>query len=165
MKNLQRVRHRARITMTPAMDDHPVISRILLARATAAAKAAPAKTTVLLLAHGPNDTEENRLWLKDLNAHAAYLKAHGHFRAVPVATRRDDADDATKDRALREIRALVEAGDRDGSVVVVPVLLSEGGIEEELKDDLKGLAYSFAKPLLPDPKVGDWVKAMFRAGG
>ena len=158
LKHLDKANTKAKVTMTSAMDAHPIVSEILLDRALANAQGKPATTTVVLIAHGPNDDGENKLWVKDLETHAAFLKQRGGFRDVKGMTRRDDADPNVKARALAEFRALVQAGIDNGQVVVVPVVLSEGGIEGGLKQDLQGLNFTFAKPLLPDPKVADWVK-------
>lgn len=156
IKHLGKVMHTAKIVMANAMDADPIISEILLGRAKSAAALNSPTTTIVLIAHGPNDDAENQLWLTDLETHAAFLKAHG-FHEVKGITRRDDAPPAIKDKALTEFRALVQTGDSVGQVVVVPVLLSEGGIEDELKEDLKGLSFTFTKPLLPDPKIAQWV--------
>ncbi len=47
-------------------------------------------------------------------------------------------------------------------IVVVPLLTSEGGIEEELESDLKGLRFVFAKPLAPHPNLARWVEKQAR---
>lgn len=60
------------------------------------------------------------------------------------------------------MRAAVAQGMLAGDVVVVPVLLSSGGIEDEIRADLQGLTFHFAKPLLPHPNVQRWVEAQLR---
>ncbi len=158
LKTLARVTHKVPIRMGGAMDADPIISGILLQRAKEASASAPEKTTIVLVAHGPNDDAENKLWLKDMQVHAAYLRTKGHFRAVQFDTRRDDAADDVRAKALKQIRGFVADGAKAGTVVVVPVLISEGGIDEGLKKDLQGLDYVFAKALLPHPEVALWVQ-------
>ncbi len=147
LKSLDRIKTRAKIRLTGALDDHPLVSQILLERAKALAPA-PATTTVILIAHGPNDEEDNRLWLKSMQVHAAYLKANGGFRSVEFLTARDDADDRIKGAATVDFQKRVTEASKNGQVVVVPVLLSEGGIEKEVEGQLKGLKYAFAPPLM-----------------
>lgn len=158
LKSLARAKHKVPVRMGGAMDADPIVSSILLERAKEASSSPPDKTTIVLVAHGPNDDAENKLWLKDMQAHAAYLRAKGNFRAVQFDTRRDDADDKTRAAALKQIRSFVEDGAKAGTAVVVPVLISEGGIDEGLKEDLQGLNYVFAKALLPHPSVALWVQ-------
>jgi hypothetical protein len=57
---------------------------------------------------------------------------------------------------------VAEAG-RTGTVVVVPVLLSAGGIEAQLEADLERLAYRFAQALMPHPNIERWVEAQVAA--
>ena len=157
LKHLDRVKTTARMKFTGALDDDPLVSQILLERAKALTQS-PATTTVVLIAHGPNDEEDNKLWLADLSAHAAYLRAKGGFRSAEFLTIRDDAEGPVKNAAIADFRKRVADGSKDGSVVVVPVLLSEGGIEEEVEGELKGLTYSFARPLMPHANFVLWVK-------
>jgi sirohydrochlorin ferrochelatase len=162
LRQLDRVKHKVPVRMGTAMDADPIVSGILLDRARTASKSPPEKTTVVLIAHGPNDDGENRLWMKDMEAHAAYLRAKGGFRAVRFITRRDDAHDTVRAAAHKQIRAFVAEGAKAGTTVVAPVLISEGGIDEGLKEDLAGLKYEFAQPLLPHPNVALWVKQEYQ---
>ena len=70
-------------------------------------------------------------------------------------TVRDDAPAAIRDAATTELRALVakraQAGDR---VLVVPVLLSFGGIEQGIRKRLDGLDYTMApQAIMPDERL------------
>jgi hypothetical protein len=105
LRHLDQVSSPARFRFADAMDAHPLVSEILLERARAQA-ARPGQATVVLIAHGPNDEEENRL---------------------------------------------------------VPVLLSAGGVEAEVENDLRGLRHRFAAPLMPHPNVARWVEAQANA--
>ena len=157
LKSLEKVKTTARFRFTSALDSSPLVSQILLERAKGLTKS-PATTTVVLIAHGPNDEEDNKLWQKDMSAHAAYLRAKGGFRSAEFLTIRDDAEGPVKNAAIADFRKRVEDGSKIGPAVVVPVLLSEGGIEEEVEGTLKGLKYAFAKPLMPHPNFVLWVK-------
>lgn len=163
LRHLDRVSSTARFRFSGAMDAHPLISEILLERALAVA-ADPAKTRVIVIAHGPNDEEENRLWLRDMETHAAFLRERGGFRNVIVLTHRNDAPAPVKAEARavfrRQVAAAGETAIGTGAAVVVPLLLSAGGIEAQVEADLEGLAYRFARPLMPHPNIEQWVEAM-----
>lgn len=157
LRELDRVRSDARFRFAGAMDAHPLISEILLER-TLAMTDDPAKTRVVLIAHGPNDEEENRLWLRDMETHAAFLRDRGGFAAVGFLTHRNDAPPEIKGAAREELRRMVAAAGSDGTAVVVPVLLSAGGIEAQIEADLADLPHRFARPLMPHPNVERWVE-------
>jgi len=161
LKSLERITSKATFVWSYPMDADPLISEILFDRAKAVSGNL-AKTNVVIVAHGPNDDEDNRLWLADMEKHAAYLKAKG-FRAVDVLTHRNDAGPDVKSTARAAFRARVEAASRDGTTVVVPLLLAQGGIEKEVEEDLRGLEFVFGKPLAPHPNLGRWVEARFQA--
>ncbi|NUB13702.1 hypothetical protein GAY28_13915 [Azospirillum brasilense] len=169
LKHLDRITSNAHFRFSGAMDAHPLIGGILLERAVALATD-PATTTVIVIAHGPNTEEENRLWLKDMEAHAALLRERGGFCRVSVLTHRNDAPLEVKAAARAAFRQQVADASRDSTVVVVPLLLSAGGIEKQVEADLDGLPYRFAEPLMPHPNIERWVETryeelMARGGG
>lgn len=148
------------VQMTSAINRHPIAADILLDRARALSTD-PAKEVVILVAHGPNPEEDNEKWLADLQAIAELLKPRTSFKRIEYLTVRDDANDEIRTRAKLEFRALVERAVKDGDrALVVPVLLSYGGIELGIKKRLEGLDYTMANQgLLPDPRLADWVLA------
>ena len=74
-------------------------------------------------------------------------------------TVRDDAPEPIRSQARAELRALVEDATTAGlQVLVIPHLLSFGGIEEGIRKRLEGLQYRMApQALLPDDRVLLWV--------
>lgn len=158
LKQLDRVASAAKLRFAGALDAHPLVSEILLERALAVTGDA-AMTSVVLIAHGPNDDGENRLWLRDMEAHGRFLKERGGFRSVAVLTHRNDAPAPVKAEARAAFRRQVAEAGRTGAVVVLPLLLSAGGIEAEVEADLEGLKYRFAQPLMPHPNIERWVEA------
>ncbi len=157
LRHLDRIESTAHFRFAGAMDAHPLISEILLERALAVTDDAPA-SSVILIAHGPNDEEENRLWLRDMETHAEYLRRHGGFRSVTFLTHRNDAPAEIKAQARAAFRDSVAAADREGTALVVPLLLSAGGIEAQVKADLDGLPHRFAEPLMPHANLERWVE-------
>lgn len=157
LRHLNRIHSTAGLRFAGGMDAHPLISEIVLERARAVTED-PSRTDVVLIAHGPNDDDENRRWLRDMEVHARFLREHGAFRRVIVLTHRNDAPPAVKAAARRQFRQHVADAGHEGAVAVVPLLLSAGGIEAEVEADLGGLAYRFAEPLMPHPNVERWVE-------
>ncbi|MCA0202029.1 MAG: hypothetical protein LCH56_14565 [Proteobacteria bacterium] len=158
LKTLPRTEMTAKVAMSAALDAHALVSEILLDRArthTGNVK----ETAVVLIAHGPNAEEENKLWLKEMAAHAAFLKDKGGYDAVELLTHRNDASTEIKNKARDEFRARVSQNGQTRKVVVVPLLMSAGGIEGEVEDDLEGIPHTFAAPLLPHPNIARWVES------
>ena len=142
-----------------ALDDDTVVSDILLQRAREMSRK-PADETVMIVAHGPNQDPDNQRWLDNLQRIATAMKQRGPFQQVEGATLRDDAPPWVRDHAVQTLRNRVTRLDRQGRrVLVVPLLMAPGGIENKIDEALKGLPYSFnAKTLLPDPKMAEWVR-------
>jgi sirohydrochlorin ferrochelatase len=149
-----------RIRMTKALDDHPLLGAIAADRARAISKT-PAREAVVLAVHGPVLDADNDLWLNDLRTVA---KSVTGYAAVDVISLRDDAPAPIRDAATESLRAAVTAHRNAGrDVLIVPILLSFGGIEEKLKSRLAGLAYRMpAQGIAPDARLIEWVRAMAR---
>lgn len=146
------------IKMTPALNDHRIVSEILTARANALSTD-PSNEAVIVVAHGPVSDETNRLWLRDMGSLAEMMKPSTKFDRIDYLTVRDDAPEPIRSKATEELRAIVKKalGDKK-RVLIVPLLISYGGIEEGIKKRLDGLQYTMGKQaLLPDARLVDWV--------
>ena len=152
------------IRMTRALDDHPVVAEILVSRARSISRV-PAEEAVVIVAHGPNGDAENRRWLADMASTAERVARAERFAAVDYATLRDDAPKEVRDHATTELRRLVGKQILEGRrVLIVPLLVSFGGIERGLRERLEGLAYTLPDAgLVPDDRLVTWILAM--AGG
>lgn len=158
VKSLPRIESRIKFRMSGALDDSMLVAEILLERAMELSTN-PSNETVILAGHGPNDEKENRLWLADMEKLAYYVREKGNFKKVQVATWRSDAPEEIKERAIHELRTMVEMSDKDGKVIVIPHLLATGGVETEIVAALKGLPYVFnGKTLLPHSNITRWVE-------
>ena len=149
------------VRMTPALNDHPIVAEILASRARAISRD-PAKEALVIVAHGPNEEADNRRWLADMESLAARLKQAEQFASLEYLTLRDDAPKPVRDAATTQLRGIVQrqlaAGRR---VLVVPLLISFGGIERGLRERLEGLSYTMADAaLMPDDRLVDWVLAV-----
>jgi sirohydrochlorin ferrochelatase len=146
------------LRIVPALDDHPLVAQILADRAAAIAKD-PAHDVLILVAHGPSDDRENAQWLADMNGLVEQMSVHAKYARVEFVTLRDDADAPIRDQATAELRKAAQSADDAGyHVLIVPLLLSYGGIENGLRQRLDGVEHTLApQGLLPDPRIAQWV--------
>lgn len=149
----------APLRMTAALDQHPLVAEILLSR-TRVMSREPQREVVVVVAHGPVSDEENVKWLADMRVLAERMQAESRFGRIEYLTVRDDAPDPIRSEATAELRRVVERATSEGNkVLVVPLLLAYGGIEEGIKQRLAGLSYTMsARALLPDERLAQWVR-------
>jgi hypothetical protein len=154
------VQKRSTIHFLDPLNDSAVVVEILLDRAHEIS-AAPAKETVVIVAHGPNDDGDNQRWNEILQRLAARIKERGGYKGAEGVTLRDDAPPATRQQAVQNLRERVKAADQAGTrALVVTLLLSPGGIEHKIGLELRGLNYAFnTKTLLPDSRISEWIRS------
>ena len=146
------------ISMTPALDGHELVAEILISRAEDVSRT-PEQEVVVLVAHGPSSEEDNALWLANIRLLAERMCPRTRFSRIEYLTVRDDAPKLVQAKATAELRTVVEGAVREGaSALVVPLLLSYGGIEAGIRERLEGLPYRMAhQALLPDERLSEWV--------
>jgi sirohydrochlorin cobaltochelatase len=151
------------VRMTRALNDHAVVADILTSRARSISKT-PSQESVVIVAHGPNSDAENRQWLADMGSLANQMTKSDRFASIDYLTLRDDAPAPVRDQATQDLRSLVSRHLAEGRrVLIVPLLVSFGGIERGLRTRLEGLAYTMpAAALVPDDRLGGWVLEMAR---
>lgn len=149
------------IRMTQALNAHPLVAEILTSRARSISRD-PAGEAVVIVAHGPVADEENRRWLADMASLAARVGQAERFAAIEYLTLRDDAPKPIRDQATAELREIVTRHLGLGRrVLIVPLLVSFGGIEKGLRTRLDGLAYAMpSAALVPDDRLVTWVLSM-----
>jgi len=152
------VRSPAAITMTPALNDHRIVADILLARALAISQR-PQDEVVVLVAHGPVSDETNNKWLRDMASLAKHVESKSGYARIEYLTVRDDAPEPIRTKATEELRTVVKrAIGENRRVLIVPLLISYGGIEAGIRKRLDGLDYTISpKALLPDDRLVQWV--------
>jgi sirohydrochlorin cobaltochelatase len=153
------VTSRVPIRMTRALDSHPLVGSILADRARGISTD-PAREAVILVAHGPVSDAENQKWLAELAMLGKAVGARAPYATIDYLTVRDDAPAPIKNAATAEFRDLVEKRRAAGSrVLIVPVLLSFGGIEQGIKKRLDGLEYVMApQAIMPDDRLAEWIR-------
>jgi sirohydrochlorin ferrochelatase len=146
------------IQMAPALNRHATVADILAERAKAISESSNNEVLVIV-AHGPVSDETNRLWLDDMKHLVYRVKGQTRFKRIEYLTVRDDAPEPIRSKATAELRSVVEIAVSEKSrVLIVPLLLSFGGIEDGIKKRLEGLNYVMSdKALLPDERLAEWV--------
>ncbi|MFM8534220.1 MAG: sirohydrochlorin chelatase [Acidimicrobiia bacterium] len=148
------------IRMTAALNRHPIIGGIIADRARSIS-AAPEQEAVVLVAHGPVPDDDNRKWLEDMAVLAQQVNAAAPFASVDYMTVRDDAGPAMREAATKQLRDKVSAQIAQGRrVLIVPHLMSFGGIEQGVMKRLEGLDYTMTtQAIMPDGRIVQWVLA------
>lgn len=151
------------IRMASALGGHPFVAEILRSRAADISRLAE-NEVVVIVAHGPVSDQENERWLADMHRLAEVMRGKSKFKRIVYLTVRDDAPEPIRSRATAELRAVVtRAVDEKSKVLIVPLLLSYGGIEEGIKKRLEGLNYAMSnQALLPDERLARWVLLQLR---
>ncbi len=150
--------------MSPALNGHQIAADILTTRAKSISRIAAGEAAVIV-AHGPTSDEENRLWLQDMALLAAAVGRKEPFASVDYLTVKDDAPKPVRDAATEELRALVTRRISEGRrVLIVPLLMSFGGIEKGIATRPDGLPYAMPdRALMPDDRLVAWVIEMANA--
>ena len=146
------------ISVTSALDGHALVAEILISRAVDVSRT-PQEEVVVVVAHGPSSADDNARWLDDMEILTETMRQHTRFSRIEYLTVRDDAPEPVKLQATAELRALVEGAVQEGkSVLIVPLLLSYGGVETGIRRRLEDLPYRMAgQALLPDERLSRWV--------
>ena len=151
------VETRLPVRMTSALNNHALLAAIIADRARSISTA-PAKEHVILVAHGPVQDADNALWLADMRGLASQVQG---YAGVDLLSLRDDAQAPVRDAATAQLREMVTRARAKGhDVLIVPVLLSYGGVERGLKTRLEGLDYRLpSQGIAPDARLVEWVRA------
>ena len=162
--SLQPLTFKSEIMLTQALDDHPIVADILFSRINELSANA-GNETVIIVGHGPNPEEDNKKWVAAMESLADQVRERqkkdgASSRTVFCVTVRDDADKEIYEQAKEYLRGLVRQADKQGDVIVVPLLLSKGGVEQGIVKRLEGLNYKWSgKTLLPDPRIAQFIES------
>jgi sirohydrochlorin cobaltochelatase len=139
-------------THTEGLLESPHTSEIVLHRALATA--GPARLeSLLLVAHGMGEEEDNDAVLGAMNEAAELLRQAG-FERVELATLREDWPEKRAEAEAQMRRFVAGEASAGRTVLVVPVRLFGFG---PYADVLQGLDYRATPALLPHPAVSAWV--------
>lgn len=133
----------------------PEMTVVLADRARALSRD-PLREDVLILAHGPEDDEENERWLRAIGAHAAVVRESLPFHDVRVETLREDWPRKRK-RAEQRIRRFARTAAAQGRrLIVIPYRVHGFGPYAEVLEP-----YDYAadqRGLVPHPQVTAWIR-------
>lgn len=158
-----RVRSGAFFSTSGGLEDHPLISQVLLERVLAVSRE-PEKETVILLAHGAASDEKDLLWKKKMERRAQFIKESSGkaFKAIRVATLREDWPEK-REKAVLEIRKIIEeASQNGGKAIVISNRIAGAGPYQKY---LKGLDYLFnGTGIAPHPNLTRWIEQEIEKG-
>ncbi|VAW34725.1 hypothetical protein MNBD_GAMMA01-563 [hydrothermal vent metagenome] len=149
----------AKIFLTNALDSHPLVTNIIYDRIKKLSKK-PKNETIIILAHGPNSEADNKNWIKEINSISEQIREKNNYKQIFGLTVRDDANEEVYEQAKEHLRTLVYQAGKSSDVIVVPLLLSQGGIEQGYVKRLKGLNYKWSgETLLPHKNITKFIQA------
>jgi sirohydrochlorin ferrochelatase len=150
----------ASIRFAEPLNDSAVVVEILLDRIQEISRK-PAEESVVIVTPGARDKGDNFQWMQTLQRLCARIKERGSYKSVTAVTLRDDAPSEERQQAMTMFRQNVQAIQQNGDrAIVVPLMLSEGGIEHKISLELRGVAYTYNnKPLLPDTRMSEWIRS------
>lgn len=142
-------------------NDHPLITEILYDNVKSVSRN-PARETVIIVGHGPEEKEDNDPDLRILQAHADRIAAKKEFADVRIINLQDDAIRPVRETNVRTLRRWVEQANRQGNeVIVVAIAAASWGVQNHIKTDLRGLKYTFAEQGLSEsPKFAKWAESL-----
>lgn len=161
--NLKQLQINAKIVLTKPLDAHLFVTHTLFNRMTDLSKD-PSNETVIIVAHGPNGREDNKSLIAMMDKLSDQIKklqvANGeNYKQIFTTTVGDDANPETYEKTKQYLRKLVSQAGKDGEVIVIPLLLSNAGIEEVFVKRLEGLDYKWSgKTVLPDSIIAKFIE-------
>ena len=156
--DVPQVRSNATFHMAGHFGDNPLITEILYDHIKAVSKN-PANEMIMLIGHGPEDSDDNELDLEILQVHAERIEAMNEFAAVRIANLQDDALAPIRKSNVKRIRRWIKKANDDGQdVIVVAIAAASHGVQTHIRADLRGLDYTFAdKGMSEHPKYVEWM--------
>jgi hypothetical protein len=156
--DVPRVQTNANVLMTAHMGDHPLITEALLDFTNMKSKN-PENEVVIIVAHGPEDVEDNVPDLEILQAHVDRIKAETKFSDVKVINLQDDAYPPIRKANVKKLRRWITSAQRSGKDVIVTVCSTASfGVQQHITQDLRGLDYAFADQGLSEhPNYQKWI--------
>lgn len=151
--DLERMRVKAQLTYGRPIGDDPEIAEALLEKAAQGTSAEErARTGLLLIGHGSEESWFYEEWRRGLLSLARRMAELGGYADADAALLRPD-EPAHRVRALRERDPGVER------ITAVPVFISEGYFTSAvIPKRLAGLGCEYVPgSLIPHPKVGEWI--------
>ena len=150
-----------RFVMTPPLGDHPLITEILYDHVMEVSKN-PANELVVIVGHGPEHIEDNEPDLETISMHADRIKAMNEFVDVKIINLQDDAIPPIRKSNVKKLRRWVTKATNDGhDVIVVAIAVASHGVQNHIRQDLRGLEYTFAdKGMAEHPRYIEFLESI-----
>src|SRR5688572_17728514 len=149
------------IRVARALDDSPELARVLSDRAKEFEPKGKGRA-LMLVGHGPNSAEDYAAWMRNLRVVADSVRQWSGYKDVRVELVREDAPAGVRAEAVARLRELIamQAELTDSAVIVVPILISKGGISRSrIMKDLEGLPVRYSDvPLMPHQAIAEWIE-------
>ena len=116
----------------------------------------PHKETVMVIAHGTGDDEENFEWIRLISERTKLAKSELDMDQIKVFSLREDWMGKRAESEF-EIRAFLQEAQKSGNeVIVIPFRVQGFGPYQKILADLTYNSDSLG--LLPHPAVGNWIR-------
>ncbi|MGI9341228.1 MAG: hypothetical protein ACR2QV_00155 [Gammaproteobacteria bacterium] len=150
----------ASFAMSKPFADNQLITDILYDHVKEVSKN-PANEVVIIVGHGPEDMEDNVPDLEILGAHVDRIKAKDEFADVRIINLQDDAIPPIRKANVKKLRRWIKRADDSGQdVIVVAIAAASHGVQTHIRNDLRGLNYTFAdKGMSEHPKYVEWLES------
>lgn len=152
-----RIRSSAVFETFGGYEEDPLIADILRDRLVEISKR-PQDETVILLAHGTMDDEENKRWLDVMDGNIERIKQGltRPFKSIKAMTLREDWSDR-REQALIQIKKEIEKGNRNGGrVLIISNRLYGSGPYQRL---LEGAEFEMnGQGLVPHSNITRWLE-------
>ena len=157
---VQRVKAPVKFLWAGHFNDSPIITDILYDHAKEVSRN-PAKEVLIIVGHGPEDVVDNGPDLKILQPHVDRIKAKKEFADVRIINIQDDALKPIRESNVRTLRRWIEQATKQGQdVIVVAISAASYGVQNHIRQDLRGLKYTFAeKGLAEHPRFIEWARS------
>jgi hypothetical protein len=158
--DVPKVQTDARVIMTDHFDNHPLITEILIDHSREVSEN-PENEVVIIVAHGPEDIEDNERDLEIMQAHVDRMKAQTDYADVRIINLQDDAYPPIRASNVKKLRRWITSAQRGGrQVIVVVCSAASHGVQAHIRQDLRGLDYRFAdKGFSEHPNYVKWIQA------
>jgi len=155
------IKSAATFYMTGHLGDNPLITEILYDHIKEVSKN-PSNEMIMLIGHGPEDNDDNDLDLDILRVHANRIQARNEFATVRIENLQDDALAPIRKSNVKRIRRWIrKANDAGQDVIVVAIAAASHGVQAHIRNDLRGLKYTFAdKGMSEHPKYVEWMESV-----
>lgn len=153
----KQIRSAALFSTFGGYEEFPEIATVLCERITEISST-PSTETVIVVAHGEKADEGNETWLSVMNRNIERMKANpscNGFKAVHAATVREDWPDL-REKAVADVRKLIEESGRNGRVLVIANRLYGSGPYQKM---FKGLEFQMNSKGLVHPVIRQWLEA------